>query len=162
RPPQADGAPPTTQTPHPVVRAQVRDLLLQSPAFLSLPAEKRQQIARDTALVASYLAKPEGIDGNTLPPPTPPQVRSRSTDPYALSLADGTDSTSTAPSAKDVDKIGKSKFQASAAREGAAVAGVLLKQINFSDFVGGLITKVFHAIVASSIEQMEAYGALVA
>jgi hypothetical protein len=162
RPPKAEGAQPTTQVPHPVVRAQVRDLLLQSPAFLSLPAEQRQQIARDTALVASYLAKPEGIDGNTLPPPTP-HVRPRSTDPYVLSLGDGTDSTSTsAPSAEDVRKIGKSKFQASAAREGAAVAGLLLKQVNFPTFVAGLIKGVFHSIVESSIEQMEAYGALVA
>ena len=37
-----------------------------------------------------------------------------------------------------------------------------MQQVNFLDFVAGLIQGVFHAIVKSSIEQMEAYGKLVA
>jgi hypothetical protein len=144
-----------------LVRSQVRDLLLQSPAFLALPAEQRQQIARDTAMVASYLARPEGIDGNTLSPPTATMGQRKAADPYALSLADGSDSGS-APDASDVRRIGKSKFSAEAAREGAKVAGLLLKQVNFPTFVASLIQGVFHSIVQASIEQMEAYGALVA
>jgi hypothetical protein len=57
---------------------------------------------------------------------------------------------------------GAQDFTAQAAREGAEVAGLLLEQVNFPDFVAGLVKGVFHAIVQSSIEQMEAYGRLVA
>ncbi len=61
------------------------------------------------------------------------------------------------PLAKRSSEIGNSKFRRSAAREGAKVAGLLMKQVNFPTFVAGLIEGVFHAIVKSSIEQMEAY-----
>jgi hypothetical protein len=57
---------------------------------------------------------------------------------------------------------GRPAFQAQSAREGAAVAGMLLREVNFSSFVGGLIQNVFQAIVDASIQQMEAYGELVA
>jgi hypothetical protein len=62
---------------------------------------------------------------------------------------------------KEVDKVGTG-FKAVAAREGAEVAGMLLQKVNFPDFCAKLIEGVFHAIVKSSIEQMEAYGNLVA
>jgi hypothetical protein len=42
------------------------------------------------------------------------------------------------------------------------VAGVLLQKVNFPTFCVSLIKGVFHAIVEASIEQMEAYGKLVA
>jgi hypothetical protein len=42
------------------------------------------------------------------------------------------------------------------------VAGALLREVNFPTFVSGLIQGVFKAIVDSSIQQMEAYGKLVA
>jgi hypothetical protein len=134
-----------------LVRTQVRDLLSRSEAFRKLPPDQQMQIANDTVRIGSYLAEPDGIPGNRLSTATPP---AKGTDPYAFPL-------------KAPQKLSKaqgqdpSKFTAQAAREGAAVAGVLLQQVNFSDFVGGLITKVFHAIVQSSIEQMEAYGRLV-
>jgi hypothetical protein len=53
-------------------------------------------------------------------------------------------------------------FVAQGAREGAAVAGQLLAAVNFPTFVASLVQGVFHAIVESSIEQMNAYGQLVA
>src|SRR5262249_14124944 len=40
--------------------------------------------------------------------------------------------------------------------------GEYLKQVNFVDFVSGLIDGVFHSIVTSSIEQMQAYAKMVA
>jgi hypothetical protein len=52
-------------------------------------------------------------------------------------------------------------FRAQAAREGAEVAGALLNQVNFPQFVSGLINGVFTSIVDSSIKQMQAYGELV-
>jgi len=54
------------------------------------------------------------------------------------------------------------QFTAQGAREGAAVAGALLQAVNFPTFVSSLVQGVFHAIVESSIEQMKAYGELVA
>jgi hypothetical protein len=54
------------------------------------------------------------------------------------------------------------QFVAQGAREGAGVAGALLQAVNFPTFVASLVQGVFHAIVESSIEQMKAYGELVA
>lgn len=139
------------------VRQAVKALLTQSPAFARLPVHQQQQIARDTALIADYLAAPEGIPGNTIAggvaaptaralegegPPPPPQA----------SFEDARQA---------VSEIGGGEFKGSAAREGAKVAGLLMKQVNFVDFVGGLIQGVFSSIVQSSIQQMEAYSKMV-
>jgi hypothetical protein len=137
--------------PPPVeARQAVKNLLLRSSAFSQLPAETQQKIAQDTVEIAGYLAQPEGIPGNKLPSasaladPNPNQTHEN----YQGNL-------------KQVNKVG-SGFKAQAAREGAEVAGVLLQKVNFPVFVASLIEGVFHAIVHSSIEQMEAYGKLVA
>ena len=46
------------------VRRATRDLLERNSAFSSLPASRRDQIARDTIKVATYLAElPKGTDG---------------------------------------------------------------------------------------------------
>ncbi|HET7233662.1 MAG TPA: hypothetical protein VFJ16_26875, partial [Longimicrobium sp.] len=121
-----------------LVRRSVRDLLQRSEAFQALPPEQQRQIAHETVRVASYLAEPEGIRGGGL----------RGGDPYAVQQA--------APGA------GPPKFEAQAAQEGARAAGAFLNAVNFPTFVSGLIQGVFHSIVTSSIEQMEAYGKLVA
>ncbi len=49
-----------------------------------------------------------------------------------------------------------------AVRAGVEQAVALIEGVNFPGFVSGLIEGVFHSIVKSSIEQMEAYGKLVA
>jgi hypothetical protein len=132
------------------VRTAVRDLLMGSPAFAKLPQSTQQQIAKDTAEIAGYLAQPEGIPGNKLP--------------SAAALADA-DPNQTHKNFQEnlqqVNKVG-SGFKAQAALQGAEVAGALLQKVNFPTFVASLIEGVFHAIVHSSIEQMEAYGKLVA
>jgi hypothetical protein len=131
-------------------RQAVKNLLLRSDAFSRLPAETQQKIAQDTAEIAGYLAQPEGIPGNKLP--------------SAAALADPDPNQTHAnyqENLKQVNQVG-SGFKAQAAREGAEVAGVLLAKVNFPTFVASLIEGVFHAIVHSSIEQMEAYGKLVA
>jgi hypothetical protein len=48
-------------TPDPAVRTGIKSLLQSSPAFNALPVATQQQVARDTALIADYLARPEGI-----------------------------------------------------------------------------------------------------
>ena len=145
-----------TQTPPaPEVRRSVAHMLQQSDAFRSMPADAQQKIAHDTAVVADYLARPEGIAGNRIPGGlgTP-----------ATALADGdhsADEASFAERQAAVDAIGKNEFKANAAREGAKVAGMLLNEVQFPTFVSGLIDGVFKSIVKSSIEQMEAYQKLI-
>jgi hypothetical protein len=120
-----------------VARSEVKKLFEQSDSFRALPLDVRADIARNTALIAASLAEPE---------------RGSPDDPYAEVLAG-----SETRSGRE-----QGEFRAGAAREGAAVAGALLQQVNFPTFVASLVQGVFHAIVESSIEQMEAYGRLVA
>jgi hypothetical protein len=136
------------------VRRNVRSLLLSSAAFRALPKDQQTAIARDTVSLAAYMAEPEGIKGNKLPTAT---SRGGRRDPYALGLAD----TATLPRSGG-GAADEGKFVAQAALQGAAAAGAYLQAVNFPEFVAGLIKGVFHAIVQSSIEQMEAYGRLVA
>lgn len=152
---RANASPPEP-VPAPEVRNEVRSLLLSSPAFAKLAPATQQQIAHDMTRVAGYIASPEGIPGNKLPSAPvlaqagffpeadPEQSRSR----YQEDL-------------KQVNRVGQG-FEAAGARAGAEVAGLLLEKVNFPTFVASLIQGVFHAIVTASIEQMEAYGELVA
>ncbi|MDB5399656.1 MAG: hypothetical protein JWQ55_1674 [Rhodopila sp.] len=126
--------------PQPEVRHAVRDVLLRSQSFQQLPVATQQQVAHDMTRIADYLAKPEGIPANHLP------------------TAAAQDYTS---DVKAVNAIGKDQFKAGALREGVSQAKALIKAVNFTDFVSGLIQGVFHAIVTSSIEQMQAYAELV-
>jgi hypothetical protein len=142
--------------PKPEVRQAVKELLTQSSAFANLPAAQQQQIARDTALIADYLAAPEGIPGNEIRGGiNAPPVR-------VLESENSGIKSSSEKGWEAVGDIGKSQFQGSAAMAGANVAGVLMDKVNFVEFVGGLIRGVFQAINDSSIKQMEEYGKLVA
>ncbi len=152
----ANQLPMANDAPSPEVRARVRDLLLRSEAFRKMPREQQMEIANNTVRVADYLARPEGIEGHRLQSP------SARRDPYSFAQEDpnaGLTSDKT-----DVRNIGDDakNFKANAAHEGAKVAGEFLKAVNFPDFCASLINGVFHSIVQSSIEQMEAYGKLVA
>ena len=147
----------TPPTPAPEVRQTVANLLTQSEAFRRMSPADQQDIARNTALIADYLARPEGIQGNRIP--------------GGLGLASAqvfgpvADKSATEASWQErqaaVDAIGTDKFEASAAREGAKVAGELLREVKFPAFVSGLINGVFQSITKSSIEQMEAYQKLI-
>ena len=150
----ATPSPAVPPPPRPEVRDAVRSLLTSTQSFSALPPDKQQQVARDTALIADYLAAPEGIPGNQLAG-TP----ARAMDGL---FPDSQPQPTYDQNRKAVEEIGDSKFEAAAAREGAKVAGLLLKQVDFKKFVGGLITNVFQAIVRSSIQQMEAYSSMIA
>ena len=54
-------APAATTSTVSAVRPQVRGLLERSPAYRSLPPDKRRQIAHDTVRVASYLVNPDRL-----------------------------------------------------------------------------------------------------
>lgn len=154
---QTHQKPAVLPTPRPEVRQAVKSLLTRSPAFAKLSAAQQQQIARDTALIADYLAAPEGIEGQK----SSGGVTALPARALEGENAGGIQSTSDR-GWEAVEDIGQSKFQAAAAREGAEVAGLLIQKVNFVQFVGGLIQGVFSAIVDSSIKQMEAYSQMVA
>ena len=116
-------------------RQAVRGLLQRSPAFNSLPEDKRRQLAHDLVQIGSYLAEPEG-------------VRLRQQSPQVRALAG--------------DEAMKPQQFGQATRAGVENMVGLVQGVNFPGFVSGLIQGVFHSIVDSSIQQMEAYAKLVA
>ncbi len=134
-------------TPRPEVRAQVKDLLSRSEAFGQLPAAQQKQVARDTALIADALVGGPDADKGMQ---------------SVTSAAMNDPSTSFKEGQKAVDAIGRDDFDAGAVRAGGEAAADFMNQINFVDFVSGLIDGVFNSIVTSSIEQMEAYSKMVA
>jgi hypothetical protein len=155
---------PEAHVPDPLVRAKVRELLTQSDAFGNLPPETQQQIARDTARIADYLVSPEGVAGNKIQGGVGMPAQALADSPIFRGTTD--DKSAAEASFEDrqaaVDAVTTDEFRAQAAREGAAVAGALLDEVKFPEFVGGLIQGVFQSIVTSSIEQMEAYSSMIA
>jgi hypothetical protein len=115
-------------------RQAVRGLLQRSPAFNALPEEKRRQLAHDLVQIGSYLAEPDGV-----------RLRQQSAQVRALAGDDP-----------------KPQQFGQATRAGVENMVGLVQGVNFPGFVSGLIQGVFHSIVDSSIQQMEAYGKLVA
>lgn len=114
------------------VRRYVRGLLEDASAFNALPAEERKKLARDLVTVLSYLTDERG--GLSAKP--------------AIALESG-------------NLVGKD-FKAGAAREGVRAFKQLVSAVDFPKFVAGLIDGVYKSIVSSSIQQMEAYGKLLA
>jgi len=155
--PETKGTQPSKETLD-LARKGVRALLESTPSFRALSAPARQQIASDTVNLVAYLAEPEGVKATELPSPINKPSENpalpRKPDAYSFTLAGG--STRTSSSSDD------GKFTAQSAAEGARIAGVYLEAVNFPKFVSSLISGVFHSIVESSIEQMHAYGQLVA
>jgi hypothetical protein len=126
------------------VRPAVRDLLLSVPAFKELSPEEQQKIASGMVKIASYMANPNGA----LAPP------------LSSAQADAVEATKQRL-AKAPGQVGQD-FKAGAVEQGVQQFGALVQKVDFPAFVGGLIRNVFQAIVESSIEQMRAYGDLIA
>jgi hypothetical protein len=125
-----------------LVRNQVRELLSRSPAFGALPPDKRRQVARDTVRVASYMADPNGL------------VAHEFRDPL---LAGVVRQHGARPAPRRAGKPQPMRLQA-----GSAATDALVQAVDFPGFVAGLIEGVFAAIVNASLQQMDAYAALVA
>lgn len=136
------------------VRPAVRDILMRVPAFRELSPKEQANIARTMVHVASYMANPEGVVTEETPSgPSPVLARAQvEEDPVEATKR----RLSGAPG-----QVGKG-FEAGAVREGVEQFGELVKKVDFPKFVGGLIQNVFQAIVDSSIQQMRAYGELLA
>jgi len=155
---EAQGRQPGSGETASLVRTQVQHLLERSPAFRSLSRDKQAQLAGQMVEIGTYLAEPEGI---RLAKDRYAPAGGTEADPYSFALAEG-DTGPTRRIRRSASSDDPGTFVAQGAREGAAVAGALLREVNFPTFVSELINGVFHAIVTSSIEQMEAYGRLVA
>ncbi|WP_349604988.1 hypothetical protein [Cupriavidus sp. DF5525] len=117
-------------------RHAVRSLLQRSQAFNALPEDKRRQLAHDLVQIGSYLAEPDGM-------------RLKRQSPPVRALADDT-------AAEQPQEFGQ------AVKAGVENMVSLVQGVNFPGFVSGLVQGVFHSIVDSSIQQMEAYAKLVA
>lgn len=159
------------------VRLPIRDGLLSAPSFKELPPSEQQSIARDTVRVFSYMRDPDGIleelgerDPATLPgplvaPPPEPTVAEPTTaqpaPPVAQALRENAVDATKRQLSEAPDFAG-ADFQAGAVEQGVEQFGAMVQKVDFPKFVGGLIKNVFQAIVESSIEQMRAYGDLIA
>jgi hypothetical protein len=135
------------------VRGEVRQLLEQSQSFKAMPPTEQRALAHHMVRVGTYLADPSWLDA-----PTAPEVSA---------LAEpGADEKDPVTSLKErlADKpgmVGK-EFDAGAVRQGVQQFGELVKKVDFPAFVAGLVNGVFKAVVDASIEQMRAYGELLA
>ena len=139
------------------MRPHVRDLLLAIPSFAQMTPDERTRLASNTLKVLSYIANPSGVVDDAA------KVKTSPSPPPALARAqaeDVLDATRKSIS-KSPGMVGD-KFKAGAVREGVDQFVALTQKVDFPKFVGGLIKNVFQAIVESSIEQMRAYGELIA
>ncbi len=141
------------------VRAKVRQLLESSSSFRRLTPEERQLFAKQMVDISAYLANPEGvvteeIDRQKVRQDAPKKA------PLARAQADPVDIAGKRASSSP-GFAGKD-FQAGAIKQGVQQFGELVKKVDFPKFVSGLIQNVFQAIVDSSIQQMRAYGDLLA
>ena len=149
------------RAPDPLVRSEVQKLLTKSEGFQKLDPKTRTEVAKATAQVADFLAKPDGIPGNTIQGGVGMPAESMFFSSRGTENDKSAKEASWAERQQAVDAIGADKFEADAAREGAKVAGELLREVKFPEFVGGLIQGVFQSIVTSSIEQMEQYSKMI-
>jgi len=131
-----------------VVRSEVGQLLERSAGYQALQPVERDRLRADMEKVGDYLAdgawmRPPGARGLEDRPPPPPveQLKKRMADKQGL--------------------VG-SEFSAGGVREGVAAFGELVQKVDFPRFVSGLVQNVFQAVVDASIQQMKAFGELLA
>lgn len=136
------------------VRPQVQAMLTQIPAYAGLTGVEQSKLAHDMVKVLAYMNDPNRVVEQTGGAP----------------LAQAQAGPAPKPDANEQTRQNLSKspgfagedFVGGAAREGTQQFGNLVKTVDFPAFVGGLINNVFKVIVETSIEQMRAYGELVA
>ncbi|WP_028644140.1 hypothetical protein [Nocardioides sp. URHA0020] len=139
----AVAAPPVATVP--LVRAQVRDLLMRTPAFAALPEHERRDLAHGLVNVGQYLADAGGTTRDL---------------PLALS-AEPVRALDDPPRPDTAGQDFGDQGGAQAADAGVDALGNAIDNVDFPGFVAGLIDGVFNAIVTSSIKQMEAFAELV-
>lgn len=133
------------------VRPPVRALLENSAAFRRLTPSERRDLAERIIKVSAYLANPEGVVTEEIDRQKAPLARAQAD---SVDIAGKRASSSPGFAGKD--------FEPGAVKQGVQQFGELVKKVNFPNFVSGLIQNVFQAIVDASIQQMHAYGELLA
>jgi hypothetical protein len=150
----------TTSRSIDAVRPHVRELLTAVPAFSVLSPDEQRTLAANMVKVLSYIADPNGVADAIAAQPSSHVDPALATQPPLARAQDAAEKAKNMLAAPPAD-TGKD-FKAGAVREGVDQFGALVKKVDFPKFVGGLIRNVFQAIVESSIEQMRAYGDLIA
>ena len=146
----APAAPTTTADQLGLVRAEVGKVLNQSDSWNQLSDQERRAFAQNMVKVASFLAEDPGwLDAST-----PAGAES-------MAEAMGPVDDLKKRLAEKPGQVGQ-EFEAGAMKQGVEEFGNLVKTVDFPQFVSGLIQGVFQAIVDASIQQMEAYGELLA
>jgi hypothetical protein len=148
--------PPVSRETHEATRKSVRALLDKSSAFHEMDPKDREALAMGLVKISSYLLEPDGRQ--LRPDQMSPQVRALAgpLPPGIYPPVPGS------PSDSEPLEAAKQPEFGTALRTGVQQAGALMAAVNFPEFVSGLIDGVFHSIVTSSIQQMEAYAKLVA
>ncbi len=149
-----------------MIRRGVKERLVQNQAFNALPTDQRASIAHDTVKALHYIVG--GEDGESRPAsmtlggnnlgfaPSAALAGASAPAPGGGSSGPPKPNSGTQPPRRQQ----RSGF-GEAAREGGQVFTDTIADVNFPQFVGGLIDGVFNSIVTTSIKQMEAYAEMV-
>ena len=135
------------------VRSAVRSVLTESEAWKGLRSPEKRAIANAMVRIGEYLARDPGwVEKMGLEPPS----RALEGDGDADPVTDTMKRLSEKPGQVGAD------FKAGAMREGTSAFTSLVNQVDFPAFVSGLVRGVFNAVVDASIQQMKAYGEMLA
>jgi hypothetical protein len=139
------------------VRAEVQKLLDRAPAYTALNPEARAAMRDHMVEIGSYLADPNAHGAQRSGALT---AGALAEDGEQQSQKDGVDLTKSRLAEKP-GQVG-AEFQGGAVHQSTSEFGRLVQTVNFPEFVSGLVKGVFQAVVDASIQQMQAYGELLA
>jgi hypothetical protein len=149
-----------------LVRQNVRNLLTRSSAFRALPPAQQQAVAHDTVKVARYITD-AGLGDQTpftaiIQSPANERMADAPADTLARPFADPRPPPR--PGAPSTGQRGfdPGTYDPRAANQAGNQMRNLANAVDFPGFCASLIEGVFTAIVKTSIQQMEAYAAMVA
>jgi hypothetical protein len=147
------------------VRPQVQAMLTRIPSYAQLTTAEQMQLAHDMVKVLAYMDDPNGVVADLsaqagAKKPVRALAQAAAQTPVLAAAQDANEDTRQNLS-RSPGFAGKD-FVAGAARQGTEQFTNLVKSVDFPAFVGGLINNVFRVLVETSIEQMRAYGELVA
>lgn len=143
-----------------LVRDNVRRTLSRAASFRALPPDQQRQVAHDTVKVARFIADAGGETAGV------PMTAIFNNPANALAAPARPFAPPTRPNQPDGSQQGfdtaGGAWQGSATSAAGSTLQGVVDAVDFPGFVAGLIEGVFTAIVKTSIQQMEAYGTMVA
>ncbi|WP_394826325.1 hypothetical protein [Pendulispora albinea] len=144
-----------------LVRAQVKDMLLAAPSFSKLSPPEQRALAHNLVKVSSYnaaLLRDQFAQAKKLDQVPVLRISGAPAAPTASAAA----TKATASRQPPPPPPPSDEFHTRAAGAGATITKDTLNAIQFPVFVADLIKGTFNAVVDASIQQMEAYGKLLA